>query len=179
MLSVIERGPEWDRKGRSDMAEPLTSYFEQNFGFPDLEKKRAKTEKAQVGLRLPEPLRARLEKEAKESGYSLNFEIVRRLEQSIKDDDLGDTLFGDRDIFHCAYIFAGIIHALERHKGDRVGMDPSIFEMAVDQLKNFAKIVPAAGLMGIGRELGGTRTIFDIAAARALQQSDGKAAENA
>lgn len=133
------------------------------------QKKRGKADKAQVGLRLPEPLRARLEAEAKEWGYSLNNEIVRRLGLSLQDDDLGKLVFGDGDIFHCAYVFAGIIQALERHTGKRVREDSSIFEMAADQLPDFAGIVPNAGLMGISRGLAGTRAIFDVAAARALQ----------
>lgn len=143
------------------------------------QKKRGKADKAQVGLRLPEPLRARLETEAKEWGYSLNNEIVRRLDQSLRDDDLGKVLFGDQDIFHCAYVFAGIIQALQRRTGRRVVEDSSIFELAVDQLKNYAKLVPAAGLMGVGKVLGGTRDIFDVAAAHALEESSENAPENA
>lgn len=140
---------------------------------------RGKADKAQIKLRLPEPLRARVENEAKEIGYSLNSEIIRRLDQSYKDEDLGTVLFGDGDIFHCAYIFAGIIQALERHTGERVREDSSIFEMAVEQLKDFAKVVPNGGMMGIGRMLGGTRDIFDVAAVRALEQRGEKATENA
>lgn len=87
----------------------------------------------------------------------------------LKDDDLGKVLFGDSDIFHCAYIFAGIIQALERHTGKRVREDSSIFEMAVDQLQDFAEVVPNTGLIGIGRMVGGTGEIFDLAAVRALK----------
>jgi hypothetical protein len=44
--------------------------------------KRPRTAIVQIGLRLPEPLRAHLEKAAKERGVSINAEIVTRLEHS-------------------------------------------------------------------------------------------------
>jgi hypothetical protein len=45
--------------------------------------KRPKSATVQVGLRLKEPLRAKLELEAKANGVSLNAEIVKRLELSL------------------------------------------------------------------------------------------------
>jgi len=44
--------------------------------------KRKPTETAQMNLRLPERLRAMIEVQAKKNGWSLNRELVRRLEQS-------------------------------------------------------------------------------------------------
>jgi hypothetical protein len=44
--------------------------------------KRKTTDTAQMNLRLPETLRKRIEVEAKKNGWSLNRELVRRLEQS-------------------------------------------------------------------------------------------------
>ena len=45
---------------------------------------RGKTTRAQVGLRVPERLRARLEKAADVTGNSMNAEILERLEQSFE-----------------------------------------------------------------------------------------------
>jgi hypothetical protein len=44
--------------------------------------KRKETDMAQMNLRLPEKLRRMIEVEAKKNGWSLNRELVRRLEQS-------------------------------------------------------------------------------------------------
>jgi hypothetical protein len=134
---------------------------------------RAKNAKAQIKLRLFEPMRARLERDAKEYGHSLNLEIIRRLDQSIKDDDLGKVLFGDQNIFHCAYLFAGIIQALERETGEKLSENSDIFEMAVEALKEFSLFggrPGLIGLMGVGRELGGTRLTFEVAAKRAIER---------
>jgi hypothetical protein len=54
--------------------------------------RREKTATAHISLRLKEPLRARLESDAREAGKSLNSEINRRLEQSIRDDDTGTVI---------------------------------------------------------------------------------------
>jgi hypothetical protein len=133
---------------------------------------RDKSSRAQLKLRLPEPIRARLEAEAEQNGYSLNWEVVRRLDQSIKEDDLGNLIFGNRDIFHAAYLFAGIIDALERKTGKKFSSDPSIFDMAVEAMKRYSTLVPA-GVVALhltGRVLAGTREIFDIAADRVIER---------
>jgi Arc-like DNA binding domain len=44
--------------------------------------KRKPSDTAQMNLRLPESLRKKIEVEAKKNGWSLNRELVRRLEQS-------------------------------------------------------------------------------------------------
>jgi hypothetical protein len=135
---------------------------------------RAKNAKAQIKLRLLEPMRARLERDAKEYGHSLNFEILRRLDQSIKDDDLGKILFGDHITFHYAYVFTGIIRALEGQIGKKLSESPDIFEMAVDAFKNnFGSLVSFPGLIGLmveGREVGGTRVGFEVAAQEAIKR---------
>lgn len=54
--------------------------------------KRAKSAVAQLKVRLREPMRARLEKSAKQRGISLNAEIANRLEQSFDwDEKFGDS----------------------------------------------------------------------------------------
>ncbi len=49
--------------------------------------KRGKSPRAQVPLRIPEALRARIEKAAKETGQSMNAEIIDRLEKSFGSED--------------------------------------------------------------------------------------------
>ena len=49
--------------------------------------KRGKSPRAQVPLRIPEALRARIEKAAKETGQSMNAEIIDRLEGSFGTED--------------------------------------------------------------------------------------------
>src|SRR5438067_13502660 len=113
---------------------------------------REKNARAQLKLRLPEPIRARLEAEAEQNGYSLNWEVVRRLDQSIKDDDLGKFLFGTRDKFFAAYYFAGIIETLEQKTGKFLTEDPAIFEMAVDAMQHSSIagiMLPGIGSLGL------------------------------
>src|SRR4051812_17946005 len=112
---------------------------------------RDRSAKAQLKLRLPEPLRARLEVEAKGNGYSLNYEVMRRLEQSIQNDDMGNLVFGDQDIFRSVYLIAGIIRALEKKTGHRLANDPKIFVDALEASKNFALF--STELSGIGQDL--------------------------
>ena len=49
--------------------------------------KRGKSPRAQVPLRIPEALRGRIEKAAKETGKSMNAEIITRLEESFGTED--------------------------------------------------------------------------------------------
>jgi hypothetical protein len=49
--------------------------------------KRGKSPRAQVPVRIPEALRARIEKAAKETGQSMNAEIIDRLEGSFGTED--------------------------------------------------------------------------------------------
>ena len=125
---------------------------------------RADTVKAQIKLRLREPLRARLETEAKQNGYSLNTEIVRRLEQSIRDEELGDVIFGDRDVFNSAYIIAGLIRAFEVHTGKKLREDLSIFGMALEAAKRFGSLAGISHPLVTGRAVGDPGDIFDFAA---------------
>lgn len=50
--------------------------------------KRKPTDTAQMNLRLPERLRKTIELEAKKNGWSLNRELVRRLEKSFVDQSI-------------------------------------------------------------------------------------------
>ena len=50
--------------------------------------KRKPTDTAQMNLRLPETLRKKIEVEAKKNGWSLNRELVRRLERSFTNQEV-------------------------------------------------------------------------------------------
>jgi Arc-like DNA binding domain len=56
--------------------------------------KRKSTDIAQIGLRLPEALRKRIENEAHKHGWSLNRELVRRLESSFQQELLSEAIRG-------------------------------------------------------------------------------------
>ena len=74
---------------------------------------RADTAKAQIKLRLREPLRAELEAEAKRRGFSLNMEIARRLENSLVEEKRGNIVFGDEEMFILMNTFASVLRAFE------------------------------------------------------------------
>ena len=65
-----------------------------------------KATRAQVGLRVPEDLRERVENAAKVSGRSLNAEILERLEQSFQTEER----FGGPILFHTAETIAMVMN---------------------------------------------------------------------
>lgn len=99
--------------------------------------KRKPTDRVTLTLRLKEPLRIRLETIARESEISLNSEIVRRLEQSIRDEDAAFNVFGDRDTFRLATVFAFVINYVERDNGGKVRDNPEILKTALEITTRF------------------------------------------
>jgi len=71
-------------------------------------------QRAQVGLRLPEGLRKKIEKSAKRQGVSMNSEIVNRLEQSLRDE-----LFGGPHTRNLLNTLGAAITAVEHHTGKK------------------------------------------------------------
>jgi hypothetical protein len=130
--------------------------------------KRPDTATAQLKVRLREPLRARLEAEADRNGYSLNTEIVRRLEASIRDEDIGAVLFGDRDLYHCMDALARLVRAVEMHEGKLWLEDRATYNRAVDTIHAFLKGGPA--FVVTGEWPGGIRGIADAGALMAVEQ---------
>ena len=61
--------------------------------------RRAQSETVQIGLRVKEPLRARLEEAARARGVSVNAEVVRRVEASFEQDRWIESVFGSEDVF--------------------------------------------------------------------------------
>ena len=84
---------------------------------------RDESAKAQLKVRCPEPLRARLEASAKKHGFSLNSEIVLRLEGALFQSDIANTVFGDEDIFTTVYGIAQMIRCFERFEGKKLKED--------------------------------------------------------
>jgi hypothetical protein len=133
------------------------------------------TAKAQLKVRLREPLRARLEADAKRYGYSLNTEIVRRLEASIRDDDLGAIIFGGEEMFAVMDTLARIIRAVEMHTGKRWGEDPATYLRAVETICRLLKSGPV--FLRTGEYPGGIRDIADAGALAVIERMIAKDAE--
>jgi hypothetical protein len=123
--------------------------------------------KAQLKVRLREPLRARLEAEAKRNGYSLNTEIVRRLEGSIRDDDLGAIIFGDPQIFGLMDTIARMIRAIEINDGKPWTENPATYLYGVEMIYRLLKNAPA--VIAKGEYPGGFRDIADLGALESLK----------
>jgi hypothetical protein len=68
--------------------------------------KRTKTATVDVGLRVKEPMRARIERSAKDRGVSMNGEIVARLEATFSGEELFDKFFGGPEMRQMANLWA-------------------------------------------------------------------------
>jgi hypothetical protein len=128
---------------------------------------RGDTAKVQLKVRLREPLRARLEAEAKKHDYSLNTEIVRRLEASVRDQDLGAVLFRDEQMFGIMDALARLIRAIELDTGHRWDEDRATYERAVETIYRFLKSAPH--VIAKGEYPGGVRDIADYGALAAVE----------
>lgn len=113
-------------------------------------------------MRLREPLRARLEAEAKRNGYSLNTEIVRRLEESIREEDPGARVFGSDEMFATMDTLARLIRAIELDTGKHWDADRETYERAVETIYRLLKNIPR--LLATGEYPGGVRDIADVGA---------------
>ncbi|MDJ0981194.1 MAG: Arc family DNA-binding protein [Kiloniellales bacterium] len=74
---------------------------------------RKSKQRAQVGLRLPEDLRKRVEKAAKGQGVSMNAEIVSRLERSFMQDEETARAFGPDHTQQFLKLLAGCANVVE------------------------------------------------------------------
>jgi hypothetical protein len=136
---------------------------------------RDETAKAQIKLRLREPLRAKLEEEAKKRAFSLNSEVIRRLENSLLDEQIGSIVFHDKDVFALANIFTTIVRAFQIQRKKMWHEDPEICKIAADTLCTL--LAKAPELFDTGSWPGGIRTVADqgaLAMIQALIQMDEK-----
>jgi hypothetical protein len=136
---------------------------------------RSDTAKAQLKVRVREPLRARLETEARKNEYSLNTEIVRRLEASVRDQDLGAVLFRDQQMYGLMDTLARLVRAIELHEGHRWDEDLTTYERAVETIYRVLKNAPH--VIAKGEYPGGVRDIADAGALIAIEQMIAKEAE--
>jgi hypothetical protein len=68
--------------------------------------KRATAATVELGLRVKEPMRARIERSARDHGLSMNGEMVDRLEASFAREDALDRFFGGQEIRQLATLWA-------------------------------------------------------------------------
>jgi hypothetical protein len=99
--------------------------------------------KAQIKLRLKEPLRAKLAAEAKQNEVSLNTEIVQRLNTSLAEENMGGVVFGSRDVFVCALLVARFIKMLEKKRNTKVSQDPDLFPESLRAAALYWKLISA------------------------------------
>ena len=112
--------------------------------------KRGKSPRAQVPLRIPEALRARLEKAAKAGNKSMNAEILERLEQSFQFDiRIGGPGGPEGEVFQSWALAFGLEEhrfALEGASGvDEEGRG-HVFEHGIDALEEGVGV-----LFGLGQ----------------------------
>src|SRR5829696_6247546 len=100
-----------------------------------MEIERDPTAKAQLKLRVREPLRALLAERAKQNETSLNTEIAMRLQTSLRDEDMGEVVFGDRRTYVLISQVARIIRIFEIKRGKTIVQDTSLFSDALGAAK--------------------------------------------
>src|SRR4051794_22258842 len=104
--------------------------------------RRAMSDAVQLKIRTKEPLRAMLEKAAKERGVSMNQEIIDRLQKSAEYDRRIEEIFGGHEIYDLVRIIAAILAAtLHRKEGDKLLDDPARYDRAVSAVTNVLKVM--------------------------------------
>jgi hypothetical protein len=77
--------------------------------------KRSKAATVDIGLRVKEPVRARVERAAKDNGVSMNAEISSRLDSSFAREDVFDRMFGGPEMRRMAMQWAASFYDGARH----------------------------------------------------------------
>jgi hypothetical protein len=108
---------------------------------------RDERERVQIGLRGSESLRRRLQASAEHNGYSLNGEIVWRLEASLRDEATGEVIFRDATAYATADFFVRLLRSAALLSGKDWRTDRTTMLQAIDTLRRFVEIAPEA-LMG-------------------------------
>jgi hypothetical protein len=123
-------------------------------------------------LRLPELLKARLEADARRAGSSINAEIVRRLEGSVRDEDLGSVVFGSAERFGRAEAIDRLILALQMTTGKDMA-DRETRHLIADTVASFLKHGPEIVAAMLGGEASSpvvARTVADAYALTAIAE---------
>ena len=124
---------------------------------------------ARFSLRLQEHLRARLEAEAELHGMSLNAEISYRLESSLNQQDVGQSVFGDEDIFTTVYMIGQLIRGFEQANSKKLRQDfKTIITQSVSAVFQFLDFA-AESRGGLNKEYP-IRHIVDLAVFNMIQK---------
>jgi hypothetical protein len=129
--------------------------------------KREATDRVTLTLRLKEPLRAKLEALARSNDLSLNAEIVRRLEGSIRDDELGAVIFRDVQTYALMDWQARLIRAIERKNEKRWDEDRATYFEAIDTIHRVLKNAPR--FVTTGEYPGRLQDLTDISALTVIE----------
>ena len=98
-------------------------------------RRRKKSDYAVISLRIKEPLRAKIELAAKDSGSSMNSEIATRLEHSFADDEHHDKnlfeSFGGAEEYSLFRMAAAAADTVVAREGKKWPHDPHVFDSAL------------------------------------------------
>lgn len=98
-------------------------------------RQREKSDYAVISLRIKEPLRAKIERAAKESGSSMNSEITARLEVSFAEDEHSDrnmfNAFGGAEEYALFRMAAAAADTVVAREGKKWPHDPQVFDSAL------------------------------------------------
>ena len=113
----------------------------------------------QTGLRLPRSLRDKLQRAADTNGTSLNQEMSVRLDRSLRDEEVGTTLFRGRQRYELIEAFDRILRITELRLGQDASLDdPRALKLAT---ASFLTLIDAAPSMMEGRILAGKVVKFE------------------
>jgi hypothetical protein len=108
---------------------------------------RDERERVMTGFRFSPSLRRQLQEAAEKNGNSVNAEATARLERSLRDEALGEVIFGDRVTYAWLDQFARLLRAASMVSGRDWRADRATFLEAIKVLRKLVESGPEA-LMG-------------------------------
>ena len=111
-------------------------------------------------LRIRESLRAELEKAARSHDLSLNNEIASRLELSLREEALGNIVFGD--LYPLFDGLGRIIRAIELKNKAKIQTEERTYFECVETIHRFLLMAPQT--IATGKSPGTLRDMFDLSA---------------
>jgi hypothetical protein len=113
----------------------------------------------QTGLRMPKSLRDRLQAAADANGHSLNQEMAVRLDRSLRDEEVGTTLFRGRQRYELIDAFDRILRITELRLGADASVEnPRVLKVATSL---FLRLIDNAPAMMTARILAGKVVKFE------------------
>lgn len=122
--------------------------------------RREPTERVTLTLRIRESLRAELEKAARSHDQSLNNEIASRLELSLKDETIGNVVFGD--LYGLFDLLGRVIRGIELKNGVKMHRDGRTYFECVETIHQFLLKVPQ--IVGTGKFPDAVHNVFEAQA---------------